>query len=68
MHRCRLLRIFCVHISEGEHVVKAIFAPIVVAATPAEGGGILESAEKHVPDREIGEIIRVMPDLMMHPM
>ena len=45
MHRCRLLRTFCVHISEGEHVVKAIFAPIVVAATPAIGEQVLQLGE-----------------------
>jgi hypothetical protein len=55
-----------VHIAKREHVVKAIFPPILVAATSAKLCRVLESSEKHVPDRQVGEVVCVMAKLMVH--
>jgi len=55
-----------VHIAKREHVVKAIFPPIFVAAAPAKLCRVLEGAEEHVPDRQVGEVVCVMAKLMVH--
>ncbi|MEN3368612.1 MAG: hypothetical protein V7609_755 [Verrucomicrobiota bacterium] len=56
------------HIAKSEHVVKAIFPPIFVAAASAKLCRVLEGAEEHVPDRQVREIVGVMTKLMMNAM
>ena len=68
MERCELLCSGRVNISESEHVLEAIFAPRLITASAFENVGIFECAEKNVPKRNIGKIVRVVAKLMMDPM
>lgn len=55
-----------VNISERQDVFETIFSPVIEPACRVEPSWILERFEQHVPNREIGEVIRVMFVLMMN--
>jgi hypothetical protein len=55
-------------VAERDHVVEAVFPPILIAAAPPELCGIFESAKEHVPDGQIREVVGVMTELMMNAM
>ena len=57
-----------VDIAERDHVVEPILSPIFIAAALSESGRIFERSEKNVPDRQVGKIIRMMPELMIDAM
>jgi hypothetical protein len=55
-------------VAERDHVVEAVFPPILIAAAPPERCRVFESAKEHVPDGQIREVVGVMTELMMNPM
>ena len=65
MKRGKIFDSFLMQIPEGQNVFETIFPPIIEAASGAEPNWIFEGLEHHVPNRKIGEIVRVMFVLMM---
>src|SRR5205085_5136175 len=57
-----------VHIAKCEHVFEPIFAPTLETAFPRRPARIVQCAEKPVPNRQVGEVLRMMPILVMNAM
>ena len=55
-------------IAKCEHVLESIFSPTLVAALAPELFRILECLEKNIPERDVGEIVCVMTELVMDAM
>jgi len=68
MQRGQLLGAGGMNVPKEEHVLESIFAPALIPAAPLELLRILESAEDHVPDRNVGKVVGVMAELMMNAM
>src|SRR4029077_7425045 len=56
------------HIAKEKHVFKTIFTPTFVATATSERFCVVERAKKYVPQRNIGEVIGVMPKLVVNAM
>lgn len=68
MQGCESFYVCRVNIAKNEHVLEPILAPTLVPAASVECLRILEGIKEDVPKWDIREIIRVMPELMMHAM
>ena len=55
-------------IAKCEHVLESIFSPTLVAAPGPGLFRILECFEKNIPERDVGEIVCVMTELVMNAM
>jgi hypothetical protein len=56
------------NVSKGDHVFESILAPIVETAAADETMWVDECPEEHVPNRQVGEVVGVMAELMMDAM
>ena len=56
------------HLAESEQILESILAPIVEAAFARRLVRIVQRAEEPIPNRQVGEILRVMSILMVDPM
>ena len=65
MQRRELFQAGRVNIAKGQHVLEPIFTPTFVPALSLERLRILEGAKEHVPERNVREVVGVMPELMM---
>lgn len=64
-------KVFCagrVNIAKEQHVFEPVLAPPLVSASAFECLWILERAKKHVPQRDVREVVGVMTKLMMNSM
>ena len=68
MQRRELFRAGCMNISKNKHVLETIFTPALVPAAAFKFPRIFERAKKHVPNRNVREVVCVMAELMMNPM
>ena len=68
MQRRELFRAGGVNIAKGEHVLESIFTPTLIPATTSKLLWVLEGAEDHIPDRNVGEVVGVMSELMVNAM
>ena len=58
----------CMNIAEEQHVFESIFAPHLISATAFEYLRIFKRTKKHVPKRDVREVVGVMTELMVNPM
>jgi hypothetical protein len=68
MQTAKLLCAGRMNIPEKQHVFETILAPLLVAASGFEHFWVLEGAEKHVPKRDVREVVGVVTELMVDPM
>ena len=55
-----------VQVAKDEHLSETLFTRRIETAAGRTGGRVFQGAEECVPERKIGEVIGVMPKLMMN--